>query len=80
MSFFFDKQFREVSYETPRGDKITPDPDSIPLSVLNHPVGKRHEIDFGAYDPPELTLTPAEGVHPVSVLCLDSPVQILTRK
>lgn len=80
MNFFYDKQFREVTVPTPRGDEIIPDPDSVPLSVLNHPVGKRHEIDFAAYDLPELTPTHTEGDHPVSVTCRDSFISHFNRK
>ena len=60
------------------GDEIIPDPDSIPLSVLNHPPGNRLEINFAAYDPPEVTLSPLEASHPVSVPCPNSPLEILT--
>ena len=54
-----------------------PDPESIPLSVLEHPLGKRHEINFAAYDPPELSLV--EDTHPVSVLCINLLFTALTR-
>ena len=69
--FFFDhKQLRTLDLFPIRNEMI-PDPDSIPLSILNHPLGKRHEINFSAYDPPKLTLSPVEGAHPVLVLNLD---------
>ena len=55
----------------PCRDEIIPDPDSIPLSVLHHhPLGRRHEINFAAYDPPEPMPSPTEGAHPGFVLCL----------
>lgn len=40
----------------------------------------RHEVDFAAYDPPELTLSPVEGGDPVLVICLDPSFAILTGK
>ena len=61
-----------------RGDEI-PDPESVPLSILDHPIGKPHEINFAAYDAPELTLSLMEGAHPVLVLCLSSLFAALTR-
>ena len=61
-----------------RVDEIIPDPDSIPLSVLNHPPGKRLEINFAAYDPPEIALSPSEETHSVSVPCPNAPLEILT--
>jgi len=33
----------------PAPNDVIPDKDSVPLSVLNHPIGNRHEIDFAAY-------------------------------
>ena len=59
---------------------MIPDPDSIPLSVLNHPLGLAQEIDFGAYDPLESTLPPVEGADPVLVLRLNCWFVVLTRK
>ena len=64
----------------PCRDEIIPDADSVPLSVLNYPLGKRHEIDFSAYDPLELTLSPAEEARPVSVLSPYSLFEILTNQ
>jgi len=40
-------------------NEIIPDPDSVPLSVLNHPIGSKHETDFSAYDCPSPTVPPA---------------------
>ena len=68
----FKAKFPEMPIPIPSGDEIIPDPDFISLSVLNHPPGKRLEIDFAAYDPPEATLSALEETHPVSVLCPSS--------
>ena len=73
------------SMDLPRGfpcsfsstDDEIPDPESIPLSVLEHPLGKRHEINIAAYEPPELSVM--EGAHPVLVLSIDSLFVALTR-
>ena len=59
-------------------DELIPDPDSIPLSILNYPPGKRLAIDLAAYDPPEAMLSPSEGTHPLSVPFPNSPLEILT--
>ena len=61
----FKAKFPEMPKSIPSRDEIIPDPDSIPLSVLNNPPGKRLEIDFAAYDPPEATLSALEETHPV---------------
>ena len=74
----FKAKFPERSNMVSRRDEMIPDPDSIPLSVLNHPLGKRLEIDFAAYDPPEATLSTLEETHPVSVLCPSPLLEILT--
>jgi len=65
IEFFYNKQFREVLDPIPSRGEMLSDPNSIPLSVLNHPPGKAHEIDLAAYDPLELTLSPVEGAHPI---------------
>ena len=79
-SFHGDK-LRELPDPTPCPDEIIPDPDSLPLSILNHPLGKKHEIDFAAYDPPELTHSPPEGSDPVLVvLCFGSSFEVLTTR
>ena len=49
---FHGDKLRELPDPIPARDEIIPDPDSIPLTILNHPLGKKHEIDFGAYDEP----------------------------
>lgn len=64
---FHGDKLRELPDPIPCSDELMPDPDSIPLSILNHPLGKEHEIDFAAYDPPEITLSPVEGVDHMSV-------------
>ena len=61
----FKAKFPEMPKSIPSRDEIIPDPDSIPLSVLNNPPGKRLEIDFAAYDPPDATLSALEETHPV---------------
>lgn len=66
---FEEDQFKLLTDSIPCRDEIIPDPDSTPLSVLNHPLGKRHEIDTAAYDPPEVALSPVlEGAHPGLVI------------
>ena len=71
---FDPNRLRELPDPIPCGDEMIPDPDSIPLSILNYPPGKKREINFAAYDSSELTLPPAEGIHPMLVthlaLCL----------
>jgi hypothetical protein len=59
----FDDQLGELLNPTPCRDEIIPDPDSIPLDILHYPTEARCEIDFSAYDLPELTLSSAEGAH-----------------
>lgn len=72
-------EFREVPDSTCIDNAVViPDPDSIPLSVLNHPLGKRDEINFAAYD--LSVVSPMKGDHPMLVLCLDSSFEFLTRK
>lgn len=77
---FEEDQFKELNDPIPCRDELIPDPDSIPLSVLNQPLGKRHEINFAAYDPPEPTLPPTEGDHPGLVLCVVPSFGVLTRE
>ena len=71
-------RLRDVPDPVPCRDETIPDPDSVPLSILNHPIGKRHELNFAAYDPPELAPCPGEGTHPVSVFCITFPFKDLT--
>ena len=78
--FFHGDKLRELPDPIPCRKEIIPNPDSIPLTVLNHPLGRSQEIDFAAYDPPEVTFSPAEGGDPVFVLRLDSPFVTLTGK
>jgi hypothetical protein len=70
--FFDGDRLRELRDPIPCQDEIIPDPDLVPLSILNYPLGKELKVDFAAYDPPEVTLSPMEGAHPVLVLHLDS--------
>ena len=49
---FYGDKLRELPDPIPANSDIIPDQESIPLSVLNHPIGKKHEIDFAAYDSP----------------------------
>ena len=77
-SFHGDRP-RELPDPTPCRDEIIPDPDSIPLSILNYPVGEKHEVDFAVYDPPELTISPKEGANTLlAVICLDSSFEVFT--
>ena len=75
---FHGDKLRKLPDPIPCRDEIIPNPDSIPLTVLNHPLGISQEIDFAAYDPPEVTLSPAEGGDPVFVLHLSSSFVVLT--
>lgn len=77
---FYADQLREPTGRVCCGDEIIPDPDSIPLTVLNHPRGKMLEINFAAYDPPEPSDLSMEGGHPVLVLRLGPSFEILTRE
>lgn len=77
---FPEDQLRDLPDAIPCQDEIIPRPDSTLLPVLNHPTGKRLEINFAAYDPPELTLSSLEGVHPVLVFDFDSPLEVLTKE
>ena len=72
-AIFHGDKLRELLDPIPCRDEIIPDPDSIPLSILNRPVGKRQEIDFAAYDLPELTPSRTEGTDPVLVIFLLTP-------
>lgn len=64
-------KLRELPEPIACRDEIIPNPDSTPLSILNHPLGTKHEIDFAAYDPTELSLSPEGGDDPVLVLYFD---------
>ena len=52
-------QLRELPDPIPARDEIIPDPDSVPLAVLVHPLGTKHEIPLGAYEE-ELPALPSE--------------------
>ena len=60
MVFHGDK-LRELPDPIPARDEIIPDPDSVPLTVLNHPLGTKHEVDFGAYEEQAPVAPPGEG-------------------
>ena len=75
---FHGDKLRELREPNVWGLDVIPEPDSVPLSVLSYPTGKGDEVDFAAYDPPELTLSPIEGAHPVLVPLLEHPFEILT--
>jgi len=49
----------------PAQSDIIPDQNSIPLSVLNHPIGNRHETDFAAYDFPTSEIPSSDGLDAV---------------
>ena len=78
--FFDGGQLRELSDPIPCKKEVIPNPDLIPLSVLNYPVGKRHEIDFSAYDRLEPGRQSIKESHPMLVPLLDSSFEILTRE
>ena len=77
---FHGDKLRELPDPIPCKDETIPDPDSIPLSILSHPLGKRHEKDISAYNPPEVTYSPTEEGDPLSVLHLSSSFATLNRK
>ena len=77
---FDGDKLRELPNPIPCRYEIIPNPDSIPLTVLNHPLGISQEIDLAAYDPPDLTLSPAAGGDPVFVLRFGSSFATLTGK
>ena len=52
-------QLRELPDPIPARDEIIPDPDSIPLAVLIHPLGTKHEIPLDAYEE-QLPVLPSE--------------------
>lgn len=59
---FHGDRLRSLPDPVPTKNEIIPDPDSIPLSILNHPIGNKHEVDFAAYDsPPPTVSSPADG-------------------
>lgn len=47
---FHGDKLRALPDPIPARDEIIPNLDSVPMSVLNHPVGNKHEVDFAAYD------------------------------
>ena len=59
---FHGDKLRALPDPIPARNEIIPDPDLIPLSVLNHPIGNKYEVDFAAYDSPTPTVfTSVEG-------------------
>ena len=56
---FLGDKLRELHDLIPEDSEIIPDPDSVPLSVLNYPIGNKHETDFAAYDSPVSTVLPS---------------------
>jgi hypothetical protein len=60
MVFHGDK-LRELPDPIPARDEIIPDPDSIPLAILNHPLETKHEVDYDAYDEQVPEPYPEEG-------------------
>ncbi|KAF9654056.1 hypothetical protein BDM02DRAFT_1189800 [Thelephora ganbajun] len=65
--FFDGDQLRELPDPVPVREEIIPDPDSVPLTILNHPLGTKHEIDFGAYDE-QVPVAPPSEEGPDAVL------------
>jgi len=57
-SVFHGDKLRELPDPIPARDEIIPDPDSIPLTVLNHPLGTKHEVPCAAYE--EIPAPPSE--------------------
>ena len=43
----------------PANSEIIPNQDSVPLSVLNHPIGNKLKTDFAAYGSPTSTVPPS---------------------
>ena len=61
-SGFHGDRLRSLPDPVPVKTGIIPDLDSVPLSVLNHPIGDKHEADFAAYDcPPPTVPSPVDG-------------------
>ena len=59
---FHGDRLRALPDPIPARDEIIPSPDSDPSSVLNHPFGNEHKIDFAAYDPPTpMVSSPVDG-------------------
>ena len=56
---FWGNKLRESPDTIQADGGATPTQDSVPLSVLNHPIGKRHESDFDAYDSLTRTIPPS---------------------
>ena len=54
---FHGDRLRALPDPIPAKNGVIPDPDSIPLNVLNHPIGDKHEVDFAAYDPLVVSLS-----------------------
>ena len=48
--YFGGKRLRELPNPIPARDEIIPDPDSVPLTVLNHPVGTQNGVPSVAYE------------------------------
>ena len=61
---FNGDQLRDLPEPTPARDEIVPDPDSIPLTVLNYPLGTKHEVDFSAYEE-KGAVPPSEEGHDI---------------
>ena len=70
---------RNLPFAVPCNYDEIPHPDSIPLSVLDHPLGKWYKAGVANDDPPEPTPSPTESNHPVSVHSLDPSFIVLTR-
>ena len=59
---FHGDRLRSLPDSVPAKNEIIPDPDSIPLDILNHPIGDKHEVDFAAYDfSPPTVPPPVDG-------------------
>lgn len=72
---FRGDKLRKLPKPTPCRDEMIPNPDSTSLSILNHPLGVKDEIDFAAFDPTEPSFSPED---PTLVLHFDLPFTTLT--
>lgn len=57
--FFDGKRLRELPDPIPARDEIIPNPDSLPLTILNHPLETKHEDPLAAYEE-EVPAPPSE--------------------
>lgn len=58
---FHGDRLRELPDPIPARDEIIPDPDSIPLTILNHPLGTKLEAPTAAFEEPIPPIPSGEG-------------------